>query len=187
MEHVKIPGLECYSITEDGQVFSHIKDKWLKPTQNNCGYFQYCLYNEIVGKSKWYKTHRLVAYTYNGPPPTPKHEAAHMDNNKGNNHYTNIKWKTHSENILQAYREHGRKCYWSGKNKPSPGLATRMLMANAKYKRIRATMNEGSIEFNSVQDTCKYFKWYRKKFNRIMDKGGVFYNNGIEIELSYID
>lgn len=183
MERIKFKGLECYSITNDGQVFSHITGKWLKPFQNNCGYFNYNLHNTEENKSKIYKVHRLVAFTYNGPPPTLKHEAAHDDNNKGNNYYKNIKWKTHSENILQAYREHGRKSYWKGKNKPSPGLETRVLMADAKYKRIKVNINgEFYKEFKSIQSLLDEFGWYRKKFNRIMANNGEYK----ELVLSYV-
>lgn len=187
MKSIPIKGLEYWLISDDGQVKHQYTGRYKKPVQNNCGYFQYHFTNILTGEKKWLKIHRLVALTYIGPPPTQKHEINHKDGNKGNNHYTNLEWVTHSENILKSYRELGRKCYWAGKNKPSPGLETRMLMANAKYKRIRVTMNRESIDFASVAELCSYFKWYRKKFNRIMTKGGIFYNNGIEIELSYID
>jgi hypothetical protein len=187
MERIKIEGLEYWLISEDGQVKHQFSGKYKKPVQNNCGYFQYHFTNFKTNEKKWLKIHRLVAITYIGSPPTPKHEINHKDGNKGNNHYSNLEWVTHSENILKSYREQGRKSYWKGLNKPSPGLETRMLMANAKFKRIRAIINGESKEFSSISDTCKFFNWYRKKFNRIMNKGGMFYNNGIEIELSYID
>jgi HNH endonuclease len=184
MERIKIEGLNKYSITEDGQIWDHVKNRWLKPCQNNCGYIQYFLFNTILYTKKWYKVHRLVAFTYIGIPPTLKHEINHIDANKGNNHYSNLEWVTHSENIRKSFQEQGRKCYWKGKNRPSPGIATRMLMANAKFKRVNVSINgEYYKTFDSIADLCEEFKWYRKKFNRIMTNNGEFK----ELQLSFAD
>jgi len=42
--------------------------------------------------------HRLVALAFLGKPPTEKHHAAHIDGHSWNNHYSNLKWCTASEN-----------------------------------------------------------------------------------------
>jgi hypothetical protein len=50
--------------------------------------------------------HRLVAITFLGEPPSPKHEAAHKNGVASDNRLTNLKWATKSENE-QDKREHG--------------------------------------------------------------------------------
>lgn len=47
-----------------------------------------------------------MAWTFCGPPPTPKHHAAHHDGIKSNNNWENIRWKTKAENELDKIR-HG--------------------------------------------------------------------------------
>lgn len=175
MKSINIKGLEYWLISEDGQVMHRTTGKYKKPVQNNCGYYQYHFCNVLTGEKKWLKIHRLVAITYIGPPPTPKHEINHKDGNKGNNHYSNLEWVTHRDNILKSFREQGRKSYWKGKNRPSPGLATRVLMADAKYKKVKVEIDgEYYKTFNSIVDLLKEFKWYRKKFNRIMANNGEY-------------
>lgn len=50
--------------------------------------------------------HRMVALTFIGPPPTPRHQVAHNDGSRGNNHWTNLRWATPAENQADR-RRHG--------------------------------------------------------------------------------
>ena len=50
------------------------------------------------GKKRNFYVHRLVCRAFHGPPPTPAHEVAHWDRDPTNNHYTNVRWATKSEN-----------------------------------------------------------------------------------------
>lgn len=70
---------QFYDITSDGQVYSKIRKRWLKPQLNNCGYVFYCLqpYNKFIF------AHTIVALKYIGTPPTDKHEINHKDGNRG--------------------------------------------------------------------------------------------------------
>ncbi len=42
--------------------------------------------------------HRVVASSFIGPRPSTKHEVAHGDGDRFNNHYRNLRWATASEN-----------------------------------------------------------------------------------------
>jgi hypothetical protein len=167
MKPINKKGLDHYLITEDGQIWSTIKNRWLKPQHNNCGYIMYYLISPL--DMKWYSVHRLVALTYIGEPPTAKHEIDHIDGNKGNNHYSNLRWCTHSENILRSYREQGRISYSKGKNRPSPGLETRMKMSDAKNKPIEIYKGGELItEYPSIAKACESKVFNRQGIYRVM-------------------
>lgn len=165
-----------YTITKDGQVFNKLANRWMKPHFNNYGYIYVWITNG-VDHVRMISTHTLVIYKYKGPPPAFNYEVDHIDQNRGNNHYTNLQWITHSANILKAY-ELGREHYWRGKRRPSPGVATRLLMAGAKNKKILYTSASQSVVFISIEDAASQLQTYRKKiYNSIRDgrqvKGGV--------------
>lgn len=82
------------------------KNRYLKPQINSCGYVYYFISTQNT--KRFIFAHTLVAYKYLGKPKSLKYEIDHIDANKGNNHYTNLRWMTHSENILRSYKEQGR-------------------------------------------------------------------------------
>lgn len=53
---------------------------------------------DLNGKRKGMTINRLVAIAFHGNPPTPKHQAAHLDGNRQNNVPSNISWATSKEN-----------------------------------------------------------------------------------------
>lgn len=142
-------------------VYSHIRKRWLKPQINNYGYVHYCL-SFGVPRNTWLFAHTLVAYKYISVPPTEFHEIDHLDENKQNNHYSNLVWRTHSENILESYRR-GRRGVWFGRDKPPATLETRMKMANAKKKPVVFEGDGQRIVFDSIDDASYGLGTYRKK------------------------
>lgn len=90
-----------YKITEDGKVWSNIYNKFLSCACDKDGYLDLGLACED-GKRRRFRVHRLVAETFIGNPNNYP-IVLHLDNNKQNNHYTNLKWGTVSENTQQAY------------------------------------------------------------------------------------
>ena len=139
-----------YTIEEDGMIWYKKKNTYLKPTPSYEGYLYVKLsYNKL---HESFSVHRLVAAKYIGQCP-PELETSHKDGNKHNNHYTNLEYITHSENIQKSYTEQGR-VHPIG-NKHPPSVETKLKMANAKKKPIVFVSidNERTI-FPSVQDAA---------------------------------
>ena len=83
-----IKGYEgIYAVTEDGQVWSYIKNKFLRPTGKT--YKGVCLCKD--GKHTTYYVHRLVAEAYL-PNPNNLPQVNHKDENPTNNHVNNLEW-----------------------------------------------------------------------------------------------
>lgn len=102
-----------YSITEDGDCYSHIggKVEQLTPVRNSTPYLNY---NLSVGGKKHYKpVHQLVALAYLGARPKDM-VIRHLDSNPLNNHVTNLAYGTQSENMQDAIAfgtmKTGEKC-----------------------------------------------------------------------------
>lgn len=74
--------------------FINTKGRILKGNVNN-GYFNVSI------KGKTYRAHRLVALNF-CYKPIDCDCVDHIDHNKKNNHYTNLEWVTHKENMIRA-------------------------------------------------------------------------------------
>ena len=111
---------------------------------------------------KSFLAHRLVALTWIGPAPTDRHEVAHGDGSRTNNHWRNLRWATPAQNqadrklhgtyvhgqhaysakltdeqadeIRQSYKEHGQR-YVGGKV-TMQGLADTYSVSITQVSRI---------------------------------------------------
>tara|TARA_R110000823_G_scaffold310062_1_gene434754 strand:+ start:169 stop:615 length:447 start_codon:yes stop_codon:yes gene_type:complete len=92
---------DYYRIEEDGSVYSIKTGRKLKQQLVKKGYFQIDL--SINGKRKRKTVHRLVALTYI-PNEDNKPQVDHIDRNKQNNHFTNLRWVTNIENMQNLER-----------------------------------------------------------------------------------
>lgn len=91
-----------YRIDEYGNIFSLRLNRYLKPYISNKGYKIINLNKN--GKCEKFTIHRLVALHYiDNPNNYPI--VLHLDNNKLNNYYLNLKWGTYSENNKQAIKD----------------------------------------------------------------------------------
>jgi len=83
-----------YMVTNDGRVFSvRVGGKWLKPYIDKDGG-----YHTVNIKQKTIRLHRLVADAFITGKSDDKNEVDHIDRNKLNNHYTNLRWVSRGEN-----------------------------------------------------------------------------------------
>lgn len=98
-----IAGYEgLYAITSCGKVWSHKRQKFLKPCDNGFGYLIVNLYKD--GKSKHFRVHRLVAEAYIENPEN-KPQINHIDKNKTHNYCGNLAWTTAQENIKHSIKD----------------------------------------------------------------------------------
>jgi len=89
-------GFSKYCITNDGKVFSLIAKRFLSESLMSSGYKKSHIKNDS-GKLKNLSIHRSVALMYLDNKDN-KPFVNHIDENKLNNHFTNLEWVTDSEN-----------------------------------------------------------------------------------------
>jgi hypothetical protein len=90
----------CYLISDEGDVYSNKRDKYMSPGRDKDGYL--CVGLCQYGVSKMWKVHRLVALHFI-PNPENRMEVNHIDGDKRNNKVYNIEWCTRSENIRHSF------------------------------------------------------------------------------------
>lgn len=102
-----IPGFSMYEASDCGHVrraknrterrVGHRKKpgELLKPLGKK--YYSYTLMSD-TGQLATIRANRLVLFVFKGPPPTPKHQAAHWDDNQKDNRLGNLRWATSKEN-----------------------------------------------------------------------------------------
>ena len=98
MEWKTIKGFDQYRIYQDGRVYS-CRSKRLLKIQINKGYQQVILCKDNVRYNK--TVHRLVAEHFIDNPDN-KPEVDHIDRDKTNNMYYNLRWATQKENIINT-------------------------------------------------------------------------------------
>lgn len=109
--HTPLAGLPGYAIDREGTVYS-VAHNWrgygaraLVPVLNSRGYLRVRL--TVAGRRRSHFIHKLVAYAFVGPRPSPRHEVRHLDGNPLRNAVDNIAWGTRTENAADRER-HGR-------------------------------------------------------------------------------
>lgn len=65
----------------------------------------------IDGRPHYLLVARLVCRAFHGDPPTPHHEAAHLDDNVHNDQSENLEWQTHKQNLATRKTPRGGDQY----------------------------------------------------------------------------
>ena len=136
-----VPGAEA---SEDGAI--RFNGKLMRQHPRVRGYLGVCFVKRQM------LVNRLVCEAFHGPPPFPKAEALHLDNDRKNNRASNLKWGTHAENMeMDRGNNHSHACH-----------------NNPNRKLTAAAVNEIRQAF----DTRNGFRWGGKALAR---KFGVSY------------
>lgn len=94
-----IKGYETYFVTENGEVWSTKREKWLSKSYNN-GYAKVGI--KVDGVTHNRMVHRFVAEAFI-PNPENKPCVNHINGIKGDNRVENLEWNTYSENNKHAF------------------------------------------------------------------------------------
>lgn len=102
MINLQFLGFPNYSVTEDGKVWSHYNNKFLKPSISLKHHDKYAkVMLSQNGKKKFTTIHRLAAFAFLKKNPD-KQYVNHIDGNIHNNHVSNLEWVTALENNLHS-------------------------------------------------------------------------------------
>ena len=154
----KIPGLENYYATKDGEIWSSKRGKLKKmsiKTKNKKGYLHVILRKN--GKSITKTLHTLILTTFSGIRPEGL-QCRHLDGNKLNNNLSNLVWGTASENQQDAVK-HGTHKSLSGEKHPNAKLTGFLV------RMIRYWYNTKMV---SQTELAKLFDISRPTINRIV-------------------
>jgi len=89
---IDIPG---YLISNLGNIVSLKSSRGISKKLNKDGYLRSPLRDSSNGQKQCNRLiHRLVAIAFIGEPPSELHEVDHIDQDKTNNVYTNLRWAT---------------------------------------------------------------------------------------------
>lgn len=90
-----------YEVSEYGDVWSKRHHRVLKNIPDRNGYYQIGLCGD-TGRY-FYRIGRLVAIAFIGEPPEDMENPTvdHIDDNRINDHYTNLRWKEHRDNASE--------------------------------------------------------------------------------------
>lgn len=139
---------------KDGHPQSRTKaGKILKPRKMESGYWYITIYEN--SKRKDFRVHRLVAENFIGSCPK-NHQVNHIDGDKNNNHYFNLEYVTHKENIAHAKR---LDLYAKGEE---VGISK---LNESKVKLIRFAHKIGLI---NITELAKIFEVHRSNIRSII-------------------
>ena len=152
-KYLPIEGFPDYLVTSQGRVLS-LKDnkgndriKELKPQIINSGYLTVVLYKN--GKQYRKTIHRLVAQAFI-PNPDNKPQVNHIDENKRNNHVSNLEWATAKENINYG------SCIERSAYKRS------LIMSDGRMKGSNHNRARAVVGFKIDGCGIKYYKYTRE-------------------------
>ena len=142
-----IPGWSTYEVSENGVVRRRIKSPTghtdeRKPYLTSTGYLYLVLRQPGSRKGMAIAVHRLVALAFLGKPPSLEHAVAHSDGDKLNNHYSNLRWATRSENehdkVRHGKSNRGERCGTAKLSSDAVLAVRRELGTGISQKRIAA-------------------------------------------------
>ena len=137
-----------YKISNLGNVYSIVKNKILKPTNNGNNYLIIGLRKNHIRKNHY--IHRLVAEAFI-PNPNNYKEINHLDYNKKNNVIDNLSWCTRKENVNYSKNnmKHKKSITHSNTNEK--------YITYSKSKNVfRVIINKKEKTFKNINDAIKY-------------------------------
>lgn len=108
---LSVPGFSDYFASSCGRIRKN--GALITQTKRRSSGYLVC---QISGQQ--HRVNRIVCLAFHGEPPSPLHQAAHLDGNRANNCADNLAWKTPQENSDDLV-QHGTKMeatkHWKAK------------------------------------------------------------------------
>lgn len=139
-----------YEVSTLGNVRNSKTGRLLKQLSDKDGYMRVCLYES--GKRYYLSVHRLVGKAFLENVEN-KPQIDHIDGNKTNNIYTNLRWVTPLENTRNPItREKHLKSIILPKKKK---FAVICIETNTMYEGLRVAERETKIHHSLISACCK--------------------------------
>ena len=137
-----------YTIDECGNIYSEYKKDFLKIQKGKDGYLKISLRGE--SKQIYVRIATLVAYNFIGEPPKDIKDFTvdHIDGNILNNHYTNLRWLSRSENSSIRKSRH----------KSEGELNHEAKLNNKQVREICELLLENKLTFKQIGDLYNVHK-----------------------------
>jgi hypothetical protein len=165
-----------YRVSDQGNVYSIVSERILKPWVHTYGYHRVNLYKNWV--RKYYSVHRLVALTFISNPES-KEQVNHIDWVKTNNSLSNLEWCTNRENAIHSMDVLGN---WVGEKHSSYGKflgdhnsARGVIQYDLEWNEIEryssitgarlATWVNGNNIWSACRGKLKSAGWFRWKYS----------------------
>ena len=161
LEFRKIKSLNyLYEINENGTIFRNVKSKKqlkIKLDYHHSDYGYYVTFVHIGGRSKNAYTkrvmiHRAVAECWLGECPEG-YQVDHIDRNAHNNHYSNLRYVTYSEQMKN--RDHSRIS--------ARGAMNLEIARKQRAIPVQLRNDDEIIDFESLADCSR---WLGERYNR---------------------
>ena len=152
-------GLEDrYMVSESGLVWSKVVNRLLKPFLN--GYSQHLALGLSDGKSraKTVKVHHLVAEAFISLRPEGL-LCLHRDDNKSNNHYSNLYWGTHKQNASDRDRNGLQDRMRGSRSSLAKLTESDVLAIRASSKSYRLLGEEFGVHYVHIGSIKRRERW----------------------------
>ena len=109
---------------------------------------------------KRYKVHNLMARAFIGEAPSAAHTIDHIDNNPSNNHVSNLRWCTPSEQIQHSFASNPNRASCAPKQS-KPVRGRKMVEGSAKNEWIgyasatEAARQLGFLDNRNISACCR--------------------------------
>ena len=156
--------LSKYKVSKQGNIINK-KNQLIKGSLED-GYRQMHLYCSKIKKIINISAHRIVAYKFiSNDDSDNKIEVNHIDKNRSHNHYLNLEWVTHQENMIHALGKMVKMI------DPNTNKVLKIFKTINDARRYLESSGKSNISdvCNGIRKICKGYKWEWVKENEILN------------------